>query len=63
MSPPREAGGRERTARLLGIATGAAAMTLAWLAIGWPAPGVSAALGLVVYGLARRPRPGRAGPR
>jgi len=60
MSVPRDTGTREWTARGLGVAAGCASMTIAWLAIGWPAPGVSAGLGLLVYGLARgsarRPR-------
>lgn len=44
---------RERNARILGVATAIAAMTAAGLATGWPAPGISVALGVVVYGLAR----------
>lgn len=40
-------------ARGLGVAAACASMVIAWLAIGWPAPGVSVALGLLVYGLAR----------
>ena len=52
---PRGSGNaeRERNARLLGIATAVAAMAAAGLMIGWPAPGISAALGFIVYWLAR----------
>ena len=44
---------RERNARLLGVATAVAAMAAAGSTIGWPAPGISAALGFIVYRLAR----------
>ena len=47
---------RETRARLLGLAVAAAAMATAYVAIGWPAPGVSVGAGVVVYALARRPR-------
>lgn len=45
---------RERTARLLGVAAALLAMTLATWAFRWPAPAIAVAIGLIVYGLARR---------
>lgn len=53
------AGARERNARWLGVAAGTAGMTAAWLVIGWPAPGASAGLGLLVYLLVRGQDEGR----
>jgi F0F1-type ATP synthase assembly protein I len=44
---------RERRARVLGVATALVAMAAASWWIRWPAPGVSAALGLAVYWIAR----------
>lgn len=54
MSRVRSPEHRERSARLLGVAVALAAMTASAFAIGWPAPGVSAGLGLAVYALASR---------
>jgi F0F1-type ATP synthase assembly protein I len=44
---------RERRARLLGVAVALAAMVAASLTIRWPAPGISVALGMAAYLLAR----------
>ncbi len=48
-----ELGRRERRARVLGVAAALLSMAAASLAIGWPAPGVSVALGFAVYFIAR----------
>jgi hypothetical protein len=48
--------GRKWRARALGLATALLAMAGAWSLIRWPAPGISLALGLGVYWLARAPR-------
>jgi len=44
---------RERVARLVGVGVALLAMILAWRSIGWPAPGVSIALGFGAYWLTR----------
>ena len=48
--------GREHRARVLGVATALFAMAAASWWIRWPAPGVSVALGLAVYWMARGTR-------
>ena len=55
--PPRTR--RERVARVAGVASALTAMTAAALSIGWPAPGVSVALGLAVYWVVRGRAPHR----
>jgi len=50
----RHRSGKESRARLLGVGVALLAMVVASLTIRWPAPGVSAGLGLAVYLLARR---------
>lgn len=47
---------RELRARVLGVVAALLVMGFAIHAIHWPAPGVSAAIGLVVYWMARPER-------
>lgn len=49
--------GREGRARAIGAAVALASMTLAWLAVQWPAPGISLAVGYGAYRLVRGSQP------
>ncbi|MGH0029922.1 MAG: hypothetical protein ACQGVC_09035 [Myxococcota bacterium] len=44
---------REGRARAIGAAVALACMAVSWLAIQWPAPGISLAVGCLAYLVAR----------
>ena len=52
-APEAERSPRETASIVVGAATALAAMGCFWMAIGWPAPAISVAVGWIAYRLVR----------